>query len=261
MAQFTAVSRERHGDKAWLRFPDFKFAGRQHFIPVVGSELVNAARAMPLAFLQQANRFVLVGVLSLVPGRNLFVGSDGRWLGGTYVPSGFRSYPFRLGRRSEDDEWALLIDEAAGLVVDKGAGGEAFWAPDGSPSPATQSVLRYLQQLERDRALTERAVAALVEGGVIRPWELKVTVHEAEQPVAGLYRVDEAALTKLDDASFLKLREALPLAYAQVLSTGNLGIFAHLGRVQQQLERVAPKPEQSNRGLVDMMAQDTIRFD
>ena len=50
-------------------------------------------------------------------------------------------------------------------------------------------------------------------------------------------QVDEAALNRLDDATFLKLRKTsgLPVAYAQLLSTGQINVLARLNLIQQQL--------------------------
>ena len=50
-------------------------------MPVVGTELGKAALSMPLAFTENAGRYTLVALLSLTPGRNMFVAPDGRWLG------------------------------------------------------------------------------------------------------------------------------------------------------------------------------------
>src|SRR3954447_13904434 len=94
MPRLVAVSRERHGQKKWLRFKGYAFAAANAVAPIVGAELARApAILMPSAFLQHSGRYMLVSVLSATPGRNMFVGSDGRWLG-PYVPACFRLYPF-----------------------------------------------------------------------------------------------------------------------------------------------------------------------
>ncbi len=74
MSRFAAVSRERHADKKWLRFKGYAFAAADTVAPLVGVELARAALAMPCAFLEQSGRYTLVAVLSLIPGRNMFVG-------------------------------------------------------------------------------------------------------------------------------------------------------------------------------------------
>ena len=49
------------------------------------------------------------------------------------------------------------------------------------------------------------AVAALAEAGVIQPWPIKLKAEQGERAIAGLHRVDEAALNALADDVFLKL--------------------------------------------------------
>ena len=95
MPRFVPVNRERYGQKKWLRYTSYAFAAGEVVTPIVAAELARAALALPCAFLQQSGRYTLVAVLSLIAGRNMFVGPDGRWLG-PYVPAVFRLYPFRV---------------------------------------------------------------------------------------------------------------------------------------------------------------------
>lgn len=80
-------------------------------------------------------------------------------------------------------------------------------------------------------------------------------------PLDGLFRIDEAALNVLDDEAFLKLRKssALPLAYLQLVSTGQIALFQQLIRLQHQL---APRQERQF-PLDEIFAaaeSETIRF-
>ena len=262
MPQFTAISRDSHAGKKWQRFKSYGFASKVVLAPVVGVEVGRAALALPLAFLQEAERFVLVAVLSLKPGRNMLVAPDGRWLGG-YVPAYLRAYPFRLLPQQGTDQTVLCIDTDSGLVVEGDAAGEDFVGPDGNISPALKKVLDFLNQLERSRQATDVAVSALAEAGVIQPWAIKLKAEQGERAITGLYRVDEVALNALADDVFLKLRKssALPIAYAQMLSAGQLGIFEHLARLQAQL-RPPPAgalPENID-SLFELPGGDTIQF-
>jgi hypothetical protein len=93
--QLIAVTRERYAGKKWRRASGYGFAATKTLVPIVGAELGRAALALPLAFVQEAGRFVLVAVLSVIPGRNMLVGADGRWLG-NHIPACLRGYPFSL---------------------------------------------------------------------------------------------------------------------------------------------------------------------
>ena len=240
MPRFVAVSRERHGQAKWSRNKSYAFAAADPIAPVVLAELANTMVSMPLALSEQAGRYTLVAVLSLTPGRNMFVGSDGRWLG-RYVPAWFRGYPFRTFPRPGTDNAVLCVDEESDLVVEGSAATEGFFDAEGNLSPALKPRFEFLMQVERNRRVTDLAVAALAEAGVIRPWQIKLKTGQGEQPVDGLHRIDGAALNALPDDIFLKLRRAsaLFLADAQILSTGRLGIFEQLAKFNSQL---APPP-------------------
>jgi len=262
MPQFAFVNRERHGQKKWLRFNGFGFAATDAVVPLVGAELARAALAMPCAFLEQSGRYTLVAVLSLTPGRNMFVDPGGRWLG-AYVPAWFRAHPFRMFPQQGTDQSALCVDEESGLVVEHGAAGEEFFDADGNPSPALKPILALLTEVERSRRVTDLAVGALAQAGVIQPWQIKLRTDRGEQAISGLHRINEAALDALPDDVFLKLRttSALPVAYAQLLSTGQLGIFAHLAKLHNQ---PAPPPVAALPESLDSLFEgpnDMIRFD
>jgi len=245
MPQYAAVSRERHANKKWLRYTNFAFAAGEVIAPIVGTELGRAVLAMPCAFVQQSGRYVLVAVLSLVAGRNVFVGPDGRWLG-RYVPAAFRLYPFRVLPTEGKDAVVLCVDEEGKLVVDGTSAGEEFFDAEGNPAPVLKPVFEAAMAVERDRKSTDLAVEALAQAGVIRPWEIKVATKEGERPIGGLHRVDEAALRALPDEAFLNLRKtsALPIAHAQMLSIGQLGALEHLARAQTQA--TAPPPQSTS---------------
>ena len=241
MPQFAAISRERHANKKWLRYANFRFAAGEVIAPIVGAELARAALAMPCAFVQQSGRYVLVAVLSPPGGRNVFVGSDGRWLG-RYVPAALRLYPFRLLPTAGADAVVLCVDEESKLVVDGNSAGEEFFDSQGNPAPVLKPVFEAAMALERDRKSTDLAIAALAQAGVVRPWEIKVKTKEGERPIGGLHRVDEAALRDLPDETFVNLRKtsALQIAYAQMLSMGQLSALEYLVRAHSQA--TAPPP-------------------
>lgn len=260
MVQLVAVSQERHGSKKWLRRADYKFAASEALAPVVGAELARAALSMPLAFSEQSGRYTLVAVLSLTPGRNMFVGPDGRWFG-AYVPACLRSYPFSLLPQQGTDQLALCVDEGSGLVVEKNIAGEEFFDAEGNVSPALKPAMELLTQLHRSRQGTDLAVSALAQAGVIKPWQINVKSEQGEQAISGLHHVDEAALGALSNDDFLKLRTALPIAYAQLLSQGRLDVFEQLSRLHSQPgpAPVAALPETLD-GLLERLGDDVVRF-
>ena len=262
MSQITPVSQARHAGKKWQRFNNFKFAAALTLAPVVDAELRNAALAMPLAFITTSKGFALSAVLSLTPGRNMLVGPDGRWLGG-YVPAHFRAHPFSYFLKNGTEEPVLGIDEESELVVGRDSVGEEFFAPDGGVSPALQKVVNFLTEVEGARRRTDAAVRALADASLVQPWTITLKTEQRDHPISGLHRVDETALHALGDDQFLKLRKAsaFPIAYSQLLSMGNLGIFERLAHLHAQLAPKLPAtlPESLD-GLFGLQSDDTIKF-
>jgi hypothetical protein len=159
------------------------------------------------------------------------------------VPFVLRSYPFSLIRKEGSDQSVLAVDEDSTLVVDEmGEGVEKFFEPDGSPSSTTKSLTEYLHILERDQAMTQRAIAALAEANLIEPWPLTVPIENDKVTVSGLHRVNEPALQALDDPTFLKLRRAgaLPIAYGQLLSMAQVSVLTKLNLIKQQMSKGPP---------------------
>lgn len=235
MPALEAVSREKHQGKSWRRFKDYAFASTQTVLPVVLAEISHVATTMPMAFVRQGEHFALVAVTSPVKDVNLFVSTDGAWLG-AYVPAVLRGHPFALARAGGDGQAVLCVRDEA--ISPDPAEGEPFFADDGTPAKGVGEVLKFLGELERNREATQAAVDRLAQAGLIRPWDFQAGAEE-ERRETGLFRVDERRLTELDDAAFLDLRRSsgLPLAYAQLLSMRQTSVFQRLVTVRDQLAR------------------------
>lgn len=206
MPKLIPISKEIHADKSWIRYSSYQFAAKDNLAPLVGAEVSKAVLSFPMAFIKQQDNFTLVAVLSLTPGRNMFVAPNGQWLGG-YVPSAYRGFPFRLAKAEDRDDLILCVDEDSGLINDDPNAGEPFFDEQGQLAKPVKDVMDFLSQIEQNRTVTDLAVASLAEAEVITEWNLKVKVGEEEKPVTGLYMVDEAKLNSLEDAQFLHLRK------------------------------------------------------
>lgn len=96
---------------------------------------------------------------------------------------------------------------------------------------------------------------------MIIPWQISVDSPAGRQNVAGLHRIDEARLNTLKDENFLGLRAngALAIAYAQLLSMGQISVFKNLAPLQARLAQVQQQNafEQS----FAVPREDNITFD
>jgi len=236
MTELAAITLESHAKKAWKSVIDYAFATTETVIPLVGAELSKAVSVMPIGFIKQEAGYQLVAITSLQPGMNLYVAPDGKWLG-VYIPAALRAYPFRLAQQENSDKTILCINEASGLVVENTEDGNAFFDDKNQPTQRIKDILTLLSEVEANRIVTQGAVNALDDAGLIAPWELNLKQDEEIVPVKGLFRVDEAALNELDGDAFLTLRKAggLAVAYAQLLSMNQLSVLERLGQLRGQI--------------------------
>jgi hypothetical protein len=233
MTKLTAISQDHHGTLFWQRSLSFEFACRIHAVPVMEAEIVPATQSMPMAFIKQEDKYILVALMSPIAGHNIYVGPNGQWLG-SYIPSVFKSHPFRLVGDKEAGHHTLCVDENSGLISE--SGGEQFFDKNGELSRSVKDILEFLKQVHYSQIRTNQGVNILADAGVIAKWPLKIRTGDGEQTVTGLYRVDETALNALDDETFLGLRKArsLPIAFCQLLSMYNIRMFEKLSNMTEQ---------------------------
>jgi hypothetical protein len=238
MPNFTAVSYDQHGQRRWKYPQNLSFASAQTTVPIIGSELAAVVPSTPLAFNRTGDRFSLIALLSLVPGQNLFIGPAGNWLAG-YVPVTIRSYPFRLIKPEGAKDPILCIDETQGIVPE-GQEGNKFFEDDGTISAELQKALDLQVMMEQSRVRTDAAVASLASADIIVPWHLIVKTENGDRVVDDLYRIDENLMGQLPSDAFSQLRNdgALAIAYGQLFSAHQMGVFERLKRLQADL---APK--------------------
>ncbi len=237
------ISRETHRYKRLLPIPSYTFAKEQALVSLVGAELAHAVHNFPIVFAPAGESFALMGMLSLQPQKNLFVGTDGRWLG-TYVPAFFRQYPFAVGLPAEGGEPLLCADDDSGLISD--TDGEALFDVSGDPSEGLRKMMEFVSEIERNRAVTIRAVNVLAKHKLIIPWEITLPLEKDKPPqqINGLFRVDEVALNALPDEIFIELRQAgaMPVVYAHLLSLNCIDVLIRLTAAHAQTASTAAKP-------------------
>lgn len=238
MPKYQAITKTDFASLRWKRYESYHFAALDAFAPLVVQELPKACMTLPIAFIQQGETFVPAVVQGLRPGQNLLVSPDGRWIA-PYTPAMYRGYPFRLAN-TESSQVVLCVDTDSGLVGEGHT--ESFFDAQGEPSESVKGVLHFLQQVHTNRAVSERACAALHAEGLIQPWPVTLKSGQGEKTVQGLYRIDEGRLNGLSAEALQRLQQAgaLSVAYCQLLSMQHLQMLGQLAeahvsaRVQSQ---------------------------
>ena len=229
--QLHPLSIERHGHRFWRRVSSYDFTAHQPLLPLAGMELIQAAQALPIAFVQLEGGFHCVAVVGTRLGECLFVGDAGRWEA-AYVPAVLACHPFSLARQ-DAEKLIACIDEASGLMSDSPQDEPIFH--DGKLTAATQRVFEFLNQIHTSHVATRRACEAMHVHGLLKPWDITLeNTPGSLTKVKGLFCVDEAALNALPDGAFLELRRcgALVLAYAQLLARQHIQKLFKLAAVK-----------------------------
>lgn len=228
-ASIAVVSRQAHGGKRWRRHSDYRFAANQAIAPLVDVEAGRAAVSLPVGFFQVGEAFNLVALLGLQADQNLFVAPGGRWIGG-YVPSVFRTYPFRMIDDGAGNTVLGVVEDERFVTGD--ADGERFFEGDtgNTPSAALGEIVAMLNQMAQLVPRTAAAVALLAKHGLLVPWTIPVVGREAPLVLEGLFKVNEAALNLLPAMALSALRDggALALAYAQLVSQQHIATLGTL---------------------------------
>ncbi len=227
---------ERHAGKGLKAPGDYSFAGKTHAVVLQVQEFRLAAAFYPIIFADEEPPIPLA-VLGYRDGENLFVDAAGAWAEGTYVPAYVRRYPFATGQGAQDGEHLLYLDEASDLVVDldlesgaepgaesgAGPGVEPLFA-DGQPSERTQKALEFCTAFQRQAAVTNAFVEAVMARDLLESKEVRLDLPGGgSQLLTGLRVIAEQKFNALPDADFLEWREKgwLPLVYWHWASMDN----------------------------------------
>ena len=221
----TAVSREEHAHKRWLRRASLDFAAGDTVLPLVADEVAVVAKSIPMGFVKHADDYLLVAIMGLAPNQNLLVSSEGHWLT-KYMPAAYRTGPFRLATDAQGN-LLLCVDETTNLIVD-GEEGERFFDDDGNPTRLVSDTMDLLGRLDSGRKTVEKICTVLAKHNLIDQWDLSI----GDQDIQGLYKVNETALNDLSDENFLELRQtgALPVVYSQLISMQNIADLIEIFR-------------------------------
>ena len=231
------LSPTRHRQQRWTQATRYTYAAERNLVGLAAGELSRAALTLPLAFVGNEGHWSLCAVLGFATGQNLYVGPDGQWIG-NYVPAALRTHPFHLGW--EGGSATLCVDEDSDLLPDDGTG-EPIFDEGNDLSPRVREVWAFLSQIAQGVLAMEKAAHLLVDAGVIEPWPITIQGVDGAQTVSGLYRINEGALSALDETAFSRLRRAgvLGVAYAQLLSMGNLADLGKLAQARAEAEAAA----------------------
>ena len=217
------LSREMHG-KIGLRRMDrpFGFAAQTNVVPLTVGEFPVAALSYPIIF--AGERYQPLAVMGIRQGANLYVGDDGAFAVGAYIPAYIRRYPFVLANDQTRDQLVVCIDRAAKML------GEdydlAFFDEKGEPTDYTNGCIQFCNDFENEGRRTEGFINLLKELDLFEVARSSFAPNNPDgtpgepQPIAEYFAVSETKLKALPPEKLLELvaNGAVAQIYAHLMS-------------------------------------------
>jgi len=215
------LSRELHG-KIGLKRMDrpFGFASQTNVVPLTVGEFPVAGLSYPIIF--AGERYQPLAVMGIRQGANLYVGADGAFEVGAYIPAYIRRYPFVLANDQSREQLVVCIDRNASML------GEDYDLPffneAGEPTDYTNGCIQFCNDFETEGRRTEAFISLLkdldlfeVKRSTFTPPQPDGTPGEP-QPIAEYFAVSED-----------KLKALPPEKLAELVNNGAISqIYAHI---------------------------------
>jgi len=237
------LSRELHG-KIGLRQMDrpFGFASGTNVVPLTVGEFGVAALSYPIIF--AGDRYQPLAVMGIRQGSNLFVGEDGSFAVGAYIPAYIRRYPFVLANDQNRGQLVVCIDRGASML------GEDYDLPffneAGEPTDYTNGCIQFCNDFENEGRRTEAFVSLLKELDVFEVARSTYTPTNPDgsrgvaEPIAEYFAVSEAKVKALpaEKLAELAVNGALPQIYAHMISL--MGWDRLIAKSMERQAQIAP---------------------
>ena len=201
----------------------FAFAAKHNLVPLTVSEFQPAAATAPIIFVGEEKTPLMV--MGLNHDQNIFLGDNGLFDAGVYVPAYVRRYPFVFANDRKAGQSILCVDRAAPFFAEKDPE-MAFFDDKGEPTEYTRNCLTFCNNYEAERQKTESFVQLLK---ALDLFESKESFHTPTnedgspgepQKIADYFGVSAERLRELPADKFLDLRQsgALDQIYAHLFS-------------------------------------------
>jgi len=186
---FQPISEQVNSSLGVLRNAGFRHLAHLSSAAIIAEEVVAVAANCPVVFLKDeaSGRFELTALLGLTAGENLFVDSEGAWLG-TLMLAGLSVLPFGMDSGCENEAERMLIDMNSPLVSE-GRGQRLY--ENGEETSFLQEQ-RELLELNVDGFLqSQRLVEELVNRNLITEFMLQVEETDASpRVIRDLYTIN-----------------------------------------------------------------------
>lgn len=216
-----------HKELKAVQGSNFGFAAKVNAIPIVIDEFESVARHYPIVF-AASNPGVVLAVLGIRDGQNLFVAEDGSWQEGAYIPAYIRRYPFFVAKIDEESAPILCVDDTSSLLSPEG---NLSLFENGKSSAHLNRIIGFTQSVQTQLDKTAEFVQAMEAEGLL-------TENQAVFKRNGQVSGSVTGFKTLDQEKFMKLKGTTLKKWlgkswlqASILHMASMGNFERVRRL------------------------------
>ncbi len=201
--QLVPLLKDLHKDLKLKKNQNFSFAANVNAVPIVMSELSMAVKNFPVVFAGDTSG-VMLAVLGIKNGQNLFVDDEGKWRENTYIPTYIRRYPFYIARPDEKSDPIICIDDTSSFFSPDG---ENSLFDDGKPTDKLNRIIDFSRNYQHQLELTSEYGNVAEKMGMLE--EQRVTFKADGDVIANVDGFKTIDRSKFDDLDAETLKEWL----------------------------------------------------
>ncbi|MEL6367435.1 MAG: SapC family protein [Pseudomonadota bacterium] len=236
----TPLNFKQHGKLRAAPESALRFAKTQHVLNMRASEVGFAAVSMPIFVNknQHSGRWALSALTSFLPGRNLFIGTDG-WQP-TWIPTLIQCHPLYLVNAETESGYAVAIDTTGDDFSE--TTGEPLFHEDGRTTDYTNAVANLLDTDIKEAVKTQFFLSEIEKAQLLRPVNIRLEFEDAPtQTIRGLHTIDEERLKNLDGETLERFSKSsfLLLMYAMLTSLNHLNTLVRRHNVTPGIPKIS----------------------
>jgi len=213
----------QHKTKALKELANFSNVAGIISVPVSFNEFYEACRDYPIFFAKDSEGKWFASALLGYKDKNVFIGTDGSWKAGSYIPAFIRRYPFTLVK--DNDNVSLAFDKECSEELNETNKARAFFNEDDTPTELSKEAMNFLLELNATAQATTELIKELEQWELLE--EKTASIIDAQgntHNIGGFFTVNEEKLAHLGEKKRLDIfkKGALPLITAHLISLGNI---------------------------------------
>ena len=227
------ISKEMHLQWSYTGLQHYRHTQKDSIVPVLIAEIGRLVSTNPIIFIENKGNIGLYSLQSCFPESNLMINNQGLWIN-DYIPARYRSLPFVLASEEKDkekkDKILCYVEDLQCVAKKFNKDSTQIFDKNGELSEDMQKVFEFLQSIEQNELLTQKALKSIQKADLIQDWTLSIKLSDGEKNMTGIKIIDIEKLKALpgDDLEILNKSGGLDICFASHLSLNNINKLKEL---------------------------------